>query len=67
MPRFDMMKPKARMLGRDMPSPPADTGLVDVDAVIAAGAVVTHDVPARSLAAGNPARVVGNVPADHAG
>jgi acetyltransferase-like isoleucine patch superfamily enzyme len=27
-------------------------------AVIAAGAIVTHNVPARSLAAGNPARIV---------
>ena len=33
-------------------------------AVVAAGAVVTGDVPARSLAAGNPARVVRTLRAD---
>jgi acetyltransferase-like isoleucine patch superfamily enzyme len=27
-------------------------------AVVAAGSVVVHDVPARALVAGNPARVV---------
>jgi acetyltransferase-like isoleucine patch superfamily enzyme len=32
-------------------------------AVIAAGAVVTHDVPAYSVVAGNPARVVKNIEA----
>jgi len=31
------------------------------DAVIAAGSVVTKDVPAGAIAAGNPARVVGSV------
>ena len=30
-------------------------------AVVGAGAVVTHDLPARAIAVGNPARVVGTV------
>ena len=30
--------------------------------VIGAGSVVTKDVPAYSIAAGNPARVVGTIP-----
>ena len=34
------------------------------NALIGAGSVVTHDVPDRSIALGNPARVVGMVPAD---
>ena len=33
-------------------------------AVVGAGAVVTHDLPARAIAAGNPARVVGTVRCD---
>ena len=33
-------------------------------AVVGAGAVVTHDVPARAIAVGNPARVVGTVRCD---
>lgn len=31
------------------------------DAVIAAGSVVTADIPAKSIAAGVPARVIGSV------
>jgi galactoside O-acetyltransferase len=31
-------------------------------AVIGVGAVVTRDVPARAIAAGNPARIIGEVP-----
>jgi acetyltransferase-like isoleucine patch superfamily enzyme len=33
------------------------------EAFVAAGAVVTRDVPARALAMGVPARVVGEAPA----
>ena len=28
------------------------------ESVVAAGSIVTHDVPPRSVAAGNPARVI---------
>ena len=34
------------------------------EAFVAAGAVVTHDVPPRAVVMGVPARVVRNVPAD---
>lgn len=34
------------------------------NAFIGAGSVVTHDVPDRCIAMGNPARIVGKVPAD---
>lgn len=34
------------------------------NALVAAGAVVTRDVPDRTIVAGNPARVVRNVPID---
>ena len=34
------------------------------NALIGAGSVVTHDVPDRCVAFGNPARIVGSVPAD---
>lgn len=33
-------------------------------AIIGAGAIVTKDVPAKAIVAGNPAKVVGQVPAD---
>ena len=32
--------------------------------IIGAGSVVTHDIPADSIAVGNPCRVIGEVPAD---
>ena len=34
------------------------------NALVGAGSVVTRDVPDRTMVAGNPARVIGNVPAD---
>jgi UDP-2-acetamido-3-amino-2,3-dideoxy-glucuronate N-acetyltransferase len=34
------------------------------NALVGAGSVVTHDVPDRAIVVGNPARVIGNVPAD---
>ena len=34
------------------------------NALIGAGSVVTHDVPDRCIVMGNPARIVGSVPAD---
>ena len=34
------------------------------NALVGAGSVVTRDVPDRSIAMGNPARIVGKVPAD---
>jgi acetyltransferase-like isoleucine patch superfamily enzyme len=37
---------------------------VGESAVVAAGAVVTGDVPALAIVAGVPARVVGEVPAE---
>lgn len=37
---------------------------VDEQGVVAAGSVVTHDVPARSIVAGNPARLFRDVPED---
>jgi acetyltransferase-like isoleucine patch superfamily enzyme len=37
---------------------------VGENALIGAGSVVTQDVPDRCIAMGNPARVVGSVPAD---
>lgn len=35
--------------------------LVGEDALVGAGSVVTKNVPARSVVAGNPARIIGNV------
>jgi len=35
---------------------------IGTGAVIGAGSVVTHDVPAYSIAAGNPAKVIGRTP-----
>jgi acetyltransferase-like isoleucine patch superfamily enzyme len=37
---------------------------IGADAVIGAGSVVTRSIPAGVIAAGNPARVIGSVPAD---
>jgi acetyltransferase-like isoleucine patch superfamily enzyme len=37
--------------------------IVGENALIAAGAVVTKDVPDRTVVAGNPARIIGEVPA----
>lgn len=36
---------------------------IGVEAMVGAGAVVTHDVPARAMVSGNPARIVGYVDA----
>jgi maltose O-acetyltransferase len=38
---------------------------VGENALIGAGSVVTRDVADRTIVAGNPARLVGRVPADH--
>jgi UDP-2-acetamido-3-amino-2,3-dideoxy-glucuronate N-acetyltransferase len=37
---------------------------VGENAVVGAGSVVTHDVPDRVMVAGNPARLIGEVPED---
>ena len=39
---------------------------IGANALVGAGAVVTHDVPDRAIVVGNPARVVGRVPDDQA-
>lgn len=39
---------------------------IGADAVIGAGSVVTRSIPAGAIAAGNPARVIGQIPASDA-
>jgi acetyltransferase-like isoleucine patch superfamily enzyme len=62
---FDRQAPRllraARIGGGAMLCPGITVG---ENAMVAAGAVVVHDVPDRTLVMGNPARVVGPVPSD---
>ena len=38
--------------------------MIGENALVGAGSVVTHDVPDRTIVAGNPARPIGSVPDD---
>ena len=54
--------PAASAAPSNVPAPYSDPAAVDPEeAFVAAGAVVTRDIPARGLAMGVPARVVRDV------
>jgi len=63
--QFDRRAPRimraARVGGGSILCPGVTIG---ENAFVGAGSVVTSDVPDRAIAVGNPARIIGTVPAD---
>jgi UDP-2-acetamido-3-amino-2,3-dideoxy-glucuronate N-acetyltransferase len=63
--RFDRCAPRimraARVGGGSVLCPGV---IIGENALVGAGSVVTSDVPDRAIVAGNPARIIGTVPAD---